>query len=369
MNKKMKKVLTVMFLIISLGVTSMMGFADVTLVKEKIFDVTINGDEFIITFKENPSTGYTWNGVIGDDLTNMVQYISEEYLPSTSDLIGATGTRSFTYKVNNDGVSTILFTNSRSWESGNIEKVDVLVYMNNGKLIVEENAIAYVTTVDSTEIELFINTNDSIIVDVVLVEEFKLDDIIIMKDGHMIESEVSIQEINNVTMIPLRATLEAAGFTVKWNEENRSIDISKGAQFTTIYIDKNSYFKNKMAPSELSAAPIILNNRTLVPAEFFTEILNINVSVSKGSFTLLDSEIVINSGYVNEIKKDSDGNISITISTDKDSEDRNTFTVINTLKDVTIFNKEFEVGDYVNVICSLMSTRSIPPQTPGYIIY
>lgn len=358
MNKNFKRIIMVMSLVILLGATSILSFAEVKLADKKSFDLTIEENEFTITFAENPSTGYAWNGVTTGD---MVELIDEKYTDSADGMVGSAGTKSFTYKVNKDGVSTILFSYARSWEETSAEEVDVLVYMNNGKLFVEENAIV--------NIDEGISVVEPVKIAVESVEKIKLDDVIIMKAGNKVETDVSIHEIDGVTMIPLAASLESKGYTVIWNDEAKSVEISKGAKWTSIYIGKNSYFKNRMAAIELSAPPVIVDGRTLVPAEFFSEILSIGVSVENGRFTLLETEAVINSGYVKEINEDKEGNVSITISSDLNSNDFYNFTVVKTRKDVTIFNKDFTVGDYVNIVCSMMSTRSLPPQTPGYILY
>ena len=72
-----------------------------------------------------------------------------------------------------------------------------------------------------------------------------------------------------IIMVPLRITAEALGYEVTWKGETNSVDLSRGAQFTTITIDKNSYFFAKMAPVSLDQAPEIINSRTYVPIEFF----------------------------------------------------------------------------------------------------
>lgn len=82
--------------------------------------------------------------------------------------------------------------------------------------------------------------------------------------GQTINFDVVPQEINGITMFPLRAMLEEMGYAVKWDGASRSVEISKDAQWTKITIGENSYFKNKMAPTSLSHAPVLVENRTMV---------------------------------------------------------------------------------------------------------
>lgn len=54
------------------------------------------GDVVEIALEENPSTGYSWEL---DALPNWLELISDEYVASDSDLVGAPGTRELTFEV------------------------------------------------------------------------------------------------------------------------------------------------------------------------------------------------------------------------------------------------------------------------------
>jgi hypothetical protein len=188
-------------------------------------------------------------------------------------------------------------------------------------------------------------------------------------NDEIIESDVKTQVIDGVTMIPLRSTAEKMGYEVIWNDETRSVEIKQDAQWTSIKIDENAYFKNKMAPSQLSAAPVIVDSRTLVPAEFFSVILSKGLMIDEGNLKLNDNEMFIHSGYVKDINYDEAGNMSITLTTDMESDDIILQTIIHTSKEYTYFNKEVVEGEYINVVSSMIMTTSMPGQTSGYIIY
>ena len=78
-------------------------------------------------------------------------------------------------------------------------------------------------------------------------------------------------------MVPIRDIAEALKMTVEWNNETRSILFNKGIY--TIRIDDNSYIKGKMIPVQLSEAPILKDNITYVPIEYFTEIQELIVNI------------------------------------------------------------------------------------------
>lgn len=194
-------------------------------------------------------------------------------------------------------------------------------------------------------------------------EEFK-----VSFNGEKIEGDVEAQVIDGIAMVPLRSTLEAMGYTVTWNANTFSVDIMKGAQWTSISIGENAYFRNKMAPTPLSAAPVIVNSRTLVPAEFFAEILGLGLTVESGNIQFNSFEAVILSGYISEIKYDETGMMTVIISTEEEA-DMNNSTIIRMSSLFTHMNKKVVVGEHIHVVVSMMMTASIPPQTSGYLVY
>ncbi len=74
-------------------------------------------------------------------------------------------------------------------------------------------------------------------------------------------------------MIPLRLVAEHQGFKVEWKEANRSVELSKAAQWTTVYEGKDSFFRNKMAPVSLGGAAMNNGGTLYVPVKFAIEIL------------------------------------------------------------------------------------------------
>lgn len=184
-----------------------------------------------------------------------------------------------------------------------------------------------------------------------------------------IEADVAMQMVDGVMMVPLRAVLEEMGYEIKWNQETYSVEILKGAQWTSIKIGENYFFKNKMAPIELSSAPVIVNDRTLVPAEFFSEILGLGIMIENGNLVFLDEEVAFHTGYVKEMTYDETGGMRITIGNYLDSNDVMDQTVIHISEAFTFINLEFETDDLIRVISPPIMTMSIPGQTSGYIIY
>lgn len=80
-----------------------------------------------------------------------------------------------------------------------------------------------------------------------------------------------------VLMVSLRDVANQLNYELKWNQSTKTAELSKGAQWTSVSINKDAYFFAKMAPKELGAAPVLQDNKTYVPVQFVTDILQIEV--------------------------------------------------------------------------------------------
>ena len=333
----MKKLISIALILMMLtGV-----FADTavpTLINEQPFGLEQEGNVFTIILDGNQTTGYAWTYVINK--SEHVKFISDEYVVD-SELVGAPGKHKFVFEVLTDGVSTIDFTYGRSFEEGSSETLPVLVYKNGDKVFVEEDQI--------------------ITIDDVVIEEKP----VLYYADKKIDLDTEPQVIDGVNMVPVAETLRALGYTVTWNGETNSVDINKGAQWTSIKVGENAYFKNRMAASPLSAAPVIVNGRTMVPVEFFYTILNIGMEVESSTIIFNDYDMGTYEGYVKEIKVNGDvTSYFVTFAENGDIVD-----IVLHTNASTYFQKEVNVGDRISALTSMATTMSIPAQTSAYIIY
>lgn len=255
-------------------------------VEAKNFSIEQDGSElFTIIVSENYSTGYSWSYTINDP--SAIEFISEEIISPKEPIPGAPSERRMTFKVLKESISTISLKNARAFGDKEIaESFQILAYKNSETVIIEEDQQMHIMDGEQSNISL---------------------DETATYNNEEIMPDVSVQEINGITMIPLRATLEAMGYTVTWDGETRSVDLQKGAQWTAISIDKNAYFRNKMAPRPLSCDPIVVNSRTLVSVEFFSNIIGVSLEVENRKINFLEREPVIHAGYVKDITTDETG--------------------------------------------------------------
>lgn len=193
-------------------------------------------------------------------------------------------------------------------------------------------------------------------------------------DDAVIESDVDASVIDGVLMLPLKAVAESLGYKVTWNGETRTVEMLQGVRWTSVKIGENSYFKNKMAPQPLSAAPRIVSGRTMVPAEFFVEMLGHDLTVEDGTVIFFGEETSslepsIHRGYIHDIAVRDDGWNTITITSVEGSDDMMHHTVLHTSPQTTYFQREVKVGDFISAASAQVMTMSIPGQTSAYIVY
>ncbi|MCL2587848.1 MAG: copper amine oxidase N-terminal domain-containing protein [Oscillospiraceae bacterium] len=94
-----------------------------------------------------------------------------------------------------------------------------------------------------------------------------------------------LQETENgdVVMVPLRAIAEALGYEVTWNAYLSSVQLGAAIH---VWIGDTEAHRGRMAPIELSVAPIIVNDRTFVPMDFFSAVLGQTVYVLEGQVVI-----------------------------------------------------------------------------------
>ncbi len=170
---------------------------------------------------------------------------------------------------------------------------------------------------------------------------------------------VITEDVNGITMFPLRSVMENLGYTVTWNGESRSIDLTKGAQFITMTLDTDNYAFSRRAPQQLGACPTLVGDSTYVPLSFINEIIGGYYAENEdGTFKIVNPAIVT----VSEINES-----SITV------EDSYLGTVVVHISEETQIVKgndrriygidDINVGDTLAIEYSPAMAQSLPPQT------
>lgn len=99
--------------------------------------------------------------------------------------------------------------------------------------------------------------------------------------------DVEILDKDGMILLPIRAIAEKLGLEVAWDDSLKAVTVGTVPMGVTFNVGINSFTKAKMMPQTLSAAPIAENERTFVPVDFFTELLEAEVSVEDGVLNIV----------------------------------------------------------------------------------
>ncbi len=95
--------------------------------------------------------------------------------------------------------------------------------------------------------------------------------------------------VNERTLVPIRAIIEAMGGTVGWEAETKTATLNYGEDKIDLVIDsKTAYLNNE--PNELDTAPAIINDRTMLPIRFIAESFKFDVNWDGGTQTITISK-------------------------------------------------------------------------------
>ncbi len=82
---------------------------------------------------------------------------------------------------------------------------------------------------------------------------------------------------NGRTLVPIRAIIEAFGGVVGWEGTTRTVKLSMGDDVIELVIDSNIAYLNNQAHM-LDVAPVVINERTMLPIRFVAESFNLGVA-------------------------------------------------------------------------------------------
>ena len=125
-------------------------------------------------------------------------------------------------------------------------------------------------------------TNPDKVIVLPIKEEIEEETPVEVKEVILNKQLVSIND-KGVTMIPLRYVAEELGYEVKWNGETKSVEITKGPQWSLVTIGEDNYNFAKMR-IKMGTAPIIINGSTFVPLNFAEEVLMSTIEIMENGF-------------------------------------------------------------------------------------
>ncbi len=91
--------------------------------------------------------------------------------------------------------------------------------------------------------------------------------------------------VNERTLVPIRAVIEAMGGTVSWEQETQTATLNYGSDEIRLIIDSTTAYLNGNAQT-IDVAPTIINERTMLPIRFIAESFGFDVDWDNNTRTV-----------------------------------------------------------------------------------
>jgi len=89
-----------------------------------------------------------------------------------------------------------------------------------------------------------------------------------------------VYNVNAVAYLPLRSVIEALGYDLSWNAFTKSVNLQKGEKIVSLQIGSRGYMRDKER-IVLENVPRLVGGKTLVPLDFFKDVMEEKVSVKE----------------------------------------------------------------------------------------
>ena len=133
----------------------------------------------------------------------------------------------------------------------------------------------------------------------------EIDGVTVKIDGKVVEFDQAPIIINDRTMVPLRAIFEELGAVVTWENETNTAIAFKEDTTVSVQINNNRMFKNSEI-IELDVAPMLVSDRTLVPVRAVSEAFECDVEWNEENL-----EVIITTNKDEETVVDGEENAEI----------------------------------------------------------
>ncbi len=91
--------------------------------------------------------------------------------------------------------------------------------------------------------------------------------------------------VQNRTLLPVRSVVEELGGSVEWNGETREVTLRVGGDTVRLTINSTTAYRNDEEKT-LDVAPTVLNNRTMLPIRFIAESFRFEVAYDEATKTV-----------------------------------------------------------------------------------
>ncbi|MFB9327308.1 copper amine oxidase N-terminal domain-containing protein [Paenibacillus aurantiacus] len=188
-------------------------------------------------------------------------------------------------------------------------------------------------------------------------------------NGSVVSGTSYMNKNGKDVMIPLRDLASALGYSVKWNGKSQSVELAKGAQWTSVKTGVDQYSFARMLIT-LGAAPELTNGKMYVPDSFAAQVLQAEVTRGTDTVevTLADKKTITTEGFVTGIDvKDGEGSVRINgTGTEGLVLNVGPDTVVKAEDGTVLQWTDVQLGYEVKAVHSMAQTLSLPPQTSLY---
>ena len=87
--------------------------------------------------------------------------------------------------------------------------------------------------------------------------------------------------VGDRTLLPVRTIIESFGGGVAWDDETQTVILGYGSDIITLVIESSTAYLNE-TPVTLDVAPVLLNERTMLPIRFIAESFGFGVEWNEG---------------------------------------------------------------------------------------
>ncbi len=117
---------------------------------------------------------------------------------------------------------------------------------------------------------------------------------------------------NDRTLVPVRAAVEEMGGTVEWDEEEQAVTLTKDGKIIRLVIGSNEAELDGEARI-LDAAPVVINDRTMLPIRFIAESFGYSVDWDENTQIITISLGYSEENSEEETEEGSENTVTVTI--------------------------------------------------------
>lgn len=96
-------------------------------------------------------------------------------------------------------------------------------------------------------------------------------------------------EVAQITdgMVPVRDVAQALGYEVEWIADSKTVTLAKGPVYVTFAVGVDGYTFAKTAPMPMGFVPVIIDGKTYVKTEFFTDALDLDAAEDENGISFV----------------------------------------------------------------------------------